>query len=114
MDVCEQGDSHVNYFLSQDLAFLGAGQGRAQGGGGWGYDIKAHFTSRILHDLIPYPEKLLIVVFLTGFIFIALIIAIQFGKKLKKELYPLKLSTEKIMNQDLDFEVKNSDVKEFN
>ena len=79
-----------------------------------GYDIKAHFTSRILHDLIPYPEKLLIVVFLTGFIFIALIIAIQFGKKLKKELYPLKLSTEKIMNQDLDFEVKNSDVKEFN
>lgn len=79
-----------------------------------GYDIKAHFTSKILHDLIPYPEKLLIVVFLTGFIFIALIIAIRFGKKLKKELYPLKLSTEKIMNQDLDFEVKNSDVKEFN
>ena len=34
MDVRKQGDSHVNYFLSQDLAFLGAGQGRAQGGGG--------------------------------------------------------------------------------
>ena len=33
MDVREQGDSHVNYFLSQNLAFLGAGQGRAQGGG---------------------------------------------------------------------------------
>ena len=27
MDVRKQGDSHVNYFLSQDLAFLGAGQG---------------------------------------------------------------------------------------
>ena len=34
MDVREQGDSHVDYFLSQNLAFLGAGQGRAQGGGG--------------------------------------------------------------------------------
>ena len=30
MDVREQGDSHVDYFLSQNLAFLGAGQGRAQ------------------------------------------------------------------------------------
>lgn len=79
-----------------------------------GYDIKSHFTSKALNDLIPYPETLLICVFFIVFIGIALILAIKFGKKLKKELYPLKLSTEKIMNQDLDFEVIYSDIKEFN
>lgn len=79
-----------------------------------GYDIKAHFTSKALNDLIPYPETLLIYVFFIGFIGIAFIIAVKFQKKLKKELYPLKLSTEKITNQDLDFEVINSDIKEFN
>ena len=35
-------------------------------------------------------------------------------KKIKKELYPLKASTEKIINQDLDFEIIPSNVKEFN
>ncbi|MBC5996755.1 HAMP domain-containing histidine kinase [Romboutsia hominis] len=78
------------------------------------YDIKAHFTSKFWNDLIPYPEILLISIFLIGFILTACIIAIKFEKKLKKELYPLKASTEKIMNQDLDFEVIPSDVKEFN
>ena len=79
-----------------------------------GYDIKAHFTSKFWNDLIPYPEALLICIFLFGFISIACIIAVKFEKKLKKELYPLKSSTEKIMNQDLDFEIIPSDVKEFN
>lgn len=78
------------------------------------YDIKSHFTSPYWNNLILYPETLLIGVFLIVFIFIALIIARKFGKKLKKELYPLKISTEKVMNQDLDFEIISSDVKEFN
>lgn len=78
------------------------------------YDIKAHFTSRYWNELIPYPEILLIGIFFIGFISIACIIAINFGKKLKKELDPLKASTEKIINQDLDFEITSSNVKEFN
>ena len=79
-----------------------------------GYDIKAHFTSRYWNELIPYPEILLIGIFFIGFIGIACIIAVKFGKKIKKELYPLKASTEKIINQDLDFEIIPSNVKEFN
>lgn len=78
------------------------------------YDIKVHFTSVFWNNLIPYPELLLISIFLIGFVVIGITIAINFGKKLKKELYPLKLSTEKIMNQDLDFEVMKSNIKEFN
>lgn len=78
------------------------------------YDIKAHFTSKYWNDLIPYPEILFIYAFFICFIFIALVIAINFGKKLKKELNPLKAATEKIKNQDLDFEIKSSDIKEFN
>lgn len=79
-----------------------------------GYDIKVHFTSKFWNDLIPYPEILLIFIFFIGFIGIACIIAVRFEKKLKKELYPLKTSTEKIMNQDLDFDIIPTDVKEFN
>lgn len=78
------------------------------------YDIKAHFTTRFWNELIPYPETLIIGAFFSGFIIIAVFIAIKFGKKLKKELYPIQVSTEKIKNQDLDFEILSSNIKEFN
>ncbi|WP_455543662.1 sensor histidine kinase [Intestinibacter sp.] len=79
-----------------------------------GYDIRVHFTSEFWNNLIPYPEILLVIIFIIVFIGIACIIAIKFQRKLKKELYPLKLSTQKIMEQDLDFEIMKSEVKEFN
>lgn len=78
------------------------------------YDIRAHFSSEFWNRLIPYPELLLGILFGILFIIIASILAIKFGKRLKKELYPLKDSTERIMKQELDFEILQSNIREFN
>ncbi|MGL5245487.1 MAG: sensor histidine kinase [Sarcina sp.] len=78
------------------------------------YDIKAHFSSEYWNNIFPHPEIMCIVLFFVLFIIMCIILIRNFGKSLSKELYILKQSTERIMEQDLDFEIVPTNVKEFN
>lgn len=78
------------------------------------YDIKAHFSSQNLNDIILYPEVFIIILFFVLFFISSIMLVRRFGKKLKSELKPLKKSTELIISKDLDFEVVPTNIKEFN
>lgn len=78
------------------------------------YDIKAHFSSQKLNDIIPYPEIFIIILFFVLLFINCIMLVRRFGKKLKSELKPLKKSTELIISRDLDFEVVPTNIKEFN
>lgn len=78
------------------------------------YDIKAHFSSEKLNDIIPYPEVFIIILCLVLFFISSIFLVRRFGKKLKNELNPLKKSTELIISRNLNFEVVPTNIKEFN
>lgn len=78
------------------------------------YDIKAHFSSQKLNDVILYPEIFIIILVFILFFLNSVILVRSFGKKLKSELKPLKNSTELIISKNLDFEVDPTNIKEFN
>lgn len=73
------------------------------------YDIMMHFSNLLLHRLCPKPELLSFFVFLM----IAMFVAMMFARRLKKELKPILTATKAITQQDLDFEIGVTKLKEF-
>lgn len=78
------------------------------------YDMLAHFSNPTLHKIIPNPEIMFLVLLLIIIILLAVLTALKFSRKLKKNLIPINLATEKIEARDLDFEVMPTDITEFN
>lgn len=78
------------------------------------YDMYPHFSSPVLHKIIPNPEWCGIALFFVGFFTMAIGIAFAFGRKLKKELEPIMEATEAIKRQDLHFDVNATRIREFN
>lgn len=78
------------------------------------YDMLAHFSNPLLHKMIPNPELLLIGLLLIGIILLALMTALKFSRQLNKNLVPINLATEKIKAQDLDFDIRPTEITEFN
>ncbi|MDD3415306.1 MAG: HAMP domain-containing sensor histidine kinase [Lachnospiraceae bacterium] len=78
------------------------------------YDMLAHFANPSLTKIIPYPEITLTFLVLFLMIFFAMITAMRFSKRLKKNLVPIVTATDKIKNCDLDFEIEPTKIKEFN
>lgn len=78
------------------------------------YYIKMSYSSEWMNEHFPNPEFLLITILISGCLIGAFIISIVFAKNLKNNLIPLMKATEKIKEQDLDFEIGNSPIKEFN
>lgn len=73
------------------------------------YDIMMHFSNPFLHKVCPKPELLSFFVFLM----IAMFVAMMFARRLKKELKPILTATKAITQQDLDFEIGVTKLKEF-
>ncbi|HCL03929.1 MAG TPA: hypothetical protein DHW61_16235 [Lachnoclostridium phytofermentans] len=78
------------------------------------YDISAHFSSNILHKLFPKLELMYLMLFFTIFVAIVINNALNFGRKLKKELKPVLEEISQIQNRELNVERKNSKITEFN
>ncbi|MEG1846592.1 MAG: HAMP domain-containing sensor histidine kinase, partial [Oscillospiraceae bacterium] len=78
------------------------------------YDMRAHFSSPQLHKLIKNPELLLLIIILSMIILFVVTTALRFSKKLKENLIPINIATEKIKAQNLDFEIKPTKILEFN
>ncbi|WKY44111.1 HAMP domain-containing sensor histidine kinase [Eubacteriaceae bacterium ES2] len=78
------------------------------------YDMLAHFSNPTLHKIIPNPELMFILLLLAVIVLLAILTALKFSRKLRRNLIPINLATEKIETQDLDFEVKPTEITEFN
>lgn len=78
------------------------------------YDVLAHFSNPNLHKIIPYPELFILVVLFGLIILFAVITASKFSKKLRQNLNSIITATEKIGNQDLDFDICPTQILEFN
>ena len=76
------------------------------------YKIIAQYKSPVLRRYLLAPEKLLPVSILCLIILVVMMTALCFGRALKNKLSPLILATEKIQNQELEFHVMPSDIKE--
>ena len=78
------------------------------------YYVRMSYSSELLNSNIPSPEIVLIIIVLVMSIIMFFIMTVLFSKKLTKNLVPLVKTTEKIKQQDLDFTVDQSQIKEFN
>ena len=78
------------------------------------YYVRMSYSSEWMNEYFPNPEFLLIAILIFGCLIGAFIISIVFAKNLKNNLIPLMEATEKIKEQDLDFNIGNSPIKEFN
>lgn len=78
------------------------------------YDMLTHFSNPLLHKVIPYPELLIVCVFLICIVLFVIITALKFSEKLKRNLIPINEATEKIKAQDLDFQIRPTKILEFN
>ena len=78
------------------------------------YKVLAHFSDPVLNQIIPYPEITFLVIVLMLIIVFSIITALRFSKKLKSNLLPIVEASQKISKQDLDFDIKWSNINEFN
>jgi len=77
------------------------------------YYIKMRYSLEWMNEYLPNPELLLIITLILGCLIGAFIISIVFARNLKNNLVPLIEATEKIKEQDLEFDIGNSPIKEF-
>ncbi|WP_035292276.1 HAMP domain-containing sensor histidine kinase [Clostridium sp. KNHs214] len=78
------------------------------------YDVFAHFANPKLHAIFPKPELIPLPLLFVLFILIAMIIAMRFSKKLKRELSPIIAATNSIKQMDLNFDITQTQIGEFN
>lgn len=82
------------------------------------YALHLQFANEKLNDHLPNAEGILIVVVLFLFVLLllanAVLVSRTFAKVLKKRLQKLERVTQKIADQELDFEIEASDIREIN
>ncbi|MFF2176862.1 sensor histidine kinase [Lysinibacillus sp. NPDC058147] len=76
------------------------------------YYLVPQYRSEILRKSLPNPQLLEFLVFIIGIIAYATVLAIHFGRKLKKKMFGLQEAIEKIQNQNLDFTISPSGIRE--
>lgn len=82
------------------------------------YALHLQFADETLNDHLPNPEGILVVVVLFLFVLLllanAVLVSRTFARVLKKRLQKLEHVTKKIADQELDFEIEASDIREIN
>lgn len=76
------------------------------------YRIAPQFKSPFLQSFHVLPQSLIFIIALLGVLLIIVIIAILFGKGLNKRLFVLIAAADKIKQQELDFEISHSSIRE--
>ena len=67
-----------------------------------------------MHKWLWNPELLIPLIFLTFFLLNAVVTAVQFGRRLKRELEPIVETVDKIAGRELHFEKKLTGIRELN
>ncbi|MDE7249494.1 MAG: sensor histidine kinase, partial [Lachnospiraceae bacterium] len=78
------------------------------------YHLIMRFSNEKLNELLPAPELLMPILDIILFILNAVLLSKRFAGKVKAQLRELHVITEKISQNDLEFETKTSELKEIN
>lgn len=76
------------------------------------YTIIPQFRSPVLRRYLPGPQNLFFAAGLFLILLLVVITALCFGHTLRKKMMPLISAAEKIRNQELEFDISSSDVRE--
>lgn len=76
------------------------------------YDLYMKYSWQILNHILPPPEILSLVLDVVFFVFNAIFLSRYFAKNLNRQLGKLQGITEKIAENDLEFQVSSSDIRE--
>lgn len=77
------------------------------------YFIGSQFTNEWFYENFPSPEILLYILIGIDCIAVCVILTAKFAKNIRAQLNPLFKATEQVSQQNLDFEVGHSAIKEF-
>ena len=77
------------------------------------YYIGSQFTNEWLYEYFPSPEILLYIFIAINCIAVCVILTAKFAKNMRTQLSPLFEATRQVAEQNLDFEVEHSKIKEF-
>ena len=77
------------------------------------YYIGSQFTNEWLYQHLPSPEILLYVFIGINCVAVCGILTVKFSKSMRRQLSPLVEATNQIAQQNLDFEIGHSKIKEF-
>lgn len=77
------------------------------------YYIGTQFTNEWCYKHLPSPEILLCILIVINCTVVCMVLTAKFAKNLQKQLSPLLEATKQVAQQDLDFEVGHSKIKEF-
>lgn len=76
------------------------------------YSLIPQYHSAVLRKYLPNPQLLVLLLFIFGVIAQAIMLAIHFGRSLRKKMMGLQEAIEKIQHQNLDFTIKPSGIRE--
>ncbi len=76
------------------------------------YSLTPQYQSAFLREHFIGPQKLLTIMVFLGGIAIIILPSVRFGKKIKGKMQPVMKAVEQIKNQDLEYEVSYSGIKE--
>lgn len=76
------------------------------------YSLTPQYQSVFLREHFIEPQNLMIIMVILEGITIIILSSIRFGKKIKGKMQPVMKAVEKIKNQDLEYEVSYSGIKE--
>lgn len=77
------------------------------------YYIGSRFINPWLNRHLPSPEILLLFFIILNGLLVCVFLTLHFSGRLRKQLLPLFHATEEISSQNLDFEIGQSNIKEF-
>ena len=77
------------------------------------YYIGSQFTNEWLYEHFPSPEILLYIFIAINCLAVCVILTAKFAKNMRTQLSPLFEATRQVAEQNLDFEVGHSKIKEF-
>ena len=76
------------------------------------YSLTPQYQSAFLREHFIEPQNLMTIIVILSGIMIILLPSVSFGKKMKRKMKPVMNAAERIKNQDLEYEVSYSGLKE--